>query len=558
VIPWKEKYWHVVYQILLVFDTSYQWNASFLDNFLIQITQKLPQQSPSLISFLSKGDLSNRLFMEIICELLLYNHPWIRNVSIRILLHYLQQRISIVGGIGSSRQYFQRLLSKKESSSASTSTSTEILLQSNAFYFICRKLCLLMNQKTLKDDFSKYLIQSMLLMISCMFENPELDTAIPDKFQLKKLAQQQQQQEPTASQTQQKSAGSKQLLPSSAQKKGAQEEEDDEDDEDDGEVFDEKEEAINERDEFEVMNFSKKVNEKEDIEEEEEVEEEEEKNQKDSDDEDEEEDDDEDDGDKKKSNKKRKQSSDDEEDDEDEEEEEEEDGENEGKADGEEEDDAMEVDETNDKEPEGDGEEEGGDGNELNDKTFFPDDLNENNPTANDSNANKRGIVWVMNRLRAIGADSRGTRRIRILQLFLQLIQVQSMEFIHQFLPKLMEIPIRVLITHSKQPNATEILTFSESLLNQLENIHSQEEILELQYLLSMKVLNLLESKVSTELYFDYYTKIQSFLQQKKWVQKQHQKMEAITNPQAFAEKRVSFFCLRLSYLFSHLIFLCS
>jgi hypothetical protein len=559
-IPLKEKYWHVLYQLLMVFDTSYQWNATFIDHHLLLIHQKIMNSTDSFVcSFLSKGQLSWRLFIEVISELLFYNHPWIRNVSIRILTHYLEQRILLGGNSDSksAQNYLQRLVVKNKNNDNNSSSSliaNEILLKPNSFYFISRKLCLLMNQKHVKDDFSPFLKKSLLLMITCMHENGELDTPIPDKYQMI-MSDRKTRSEKEAGQQEEEEEGENE----------EHNEERDEEEDDDEEIFDEIELPKKENEEFELMNFKGKLsNFKNIINEESEMldgnqEEEEEEQRKEQ---------------RKEQKNKRKQENrlkeegnenDDEEneaiaDDTDEEVEPDvEEKEDEAmEVGGEEEDDNMNKQNPDDEQEQVEEEEEV-EVEALNEKVFFEE---------GEEKSNKRGLVWVMNRLRAIGADSRGTRRIRVLQLFYDLVQSQTAtppgsalsDLIKSFLPKIMEIPIRVLYTYSRKktthPNdtgkASMISTASEDLLEHLENISSAEENLELQYLLSMKLLALLEQQCAScpDVYLDYYTKIQAFLEQKKLVKKSSLKMEAITNPQAYAEKRVrnDFSCSSYSY----------
>lgn len=129
-----------------------------------------------------------------------------------------------------------------------------------------------------------------------------------------------------------------------------------------------------------------------------------------------------------------------------------------------------------------------------------------------------------------------------------------------------MEIPIRTLITHNKllqqqklQSQALHnlkkssssashsngidsMITVSEGLLTKLESI-TLEENQQLQYLLSNQLLALIENRFQQDqkpdVYFTYYAKIQTFLQTKKIQKKQQMKLEAVTNPRAFAERKV-------------------
>jgi hypothetical protein len=124
-------------------------------------------------------------------------------------------------------------------------------------------------------------------------------------------------------------------------------------------------------------------------------------------------------------------------------------------------------------------------------------------------------------------------------------VKEQSSEFVSSFLSQLMEIPIRVMLSQQrlqqlKKENSSLIsINAKEDDLLLMEEM-SFDENQEWQYLLSSQLLQIIEQKVSPDEYLTYYSKIQQFLQQRKSVKKQERKVEAVTNPRAFAQKKVS------------------
>jgi hypothetical protein len=303
-IPTNSKFWHVLYQLLKVFDLSYEWNSSFIDNFLLTIHSKPSATSMDIVSS------AKIFFMEIVSELLLYHHDWIRSVSLQLLSHYLRSRLeppsssssllrlSTSSNASSSqfKSFLHKLIVQKKENKNSQMIFNEFLLKPNSLYQIGRKLCLLMNQNTMKNDFLPLLMSPMLLTLQTMFDYPELDTLTEKQANVVKGT-----------------TADDENIDSDNEKEG---------DDDDAELF------------------------------EEELEDKENDNRKDKDDDDDE--------------------------------------------------------EMNEENVERDDEY---------DNTFYPEDSAVDNSTkAVGVKTGKRGINWMMNRLRAIGADVRSTRRLRVLK----------------------------------------------------------------------------------------------------------------------------------------------
>lgn len=133
-------------------------------------------------------------------------------------------------------------------------------------------------------------------------------------------------------------------------------------------------------------------------------------------------------------------------------------------------------------------------------------------------------------------------------QLFLSLVNHQNNDFLLQFLPQIMEIPIRSIIAHTRvqqqlqaenNRNANVLTIHGDINKIELDEL-SYDDNAQWQYLLSSQLLRLIEQKVEPEVYLSYYNKISTFLQQRKAQKRIEAKSEAVQNPAAYAQKRVS------------------
>jgi hypothetical protein len=134
----------------------------------------------------------------------------------------------------------------------------------------------------------------------------------------------------------------------------------------------------------------------------------------------------------------------------------------------------------------------------------------------------------------------------------MKLVASQSIEFLSEFVGQIMEIPIRVILSYTNFKEKQKQMGDSTAALANLitSDIHakadssleslSYEENKNLQYLLATELLGELEKQLPSDLYLTYYSKIQMFLQQIKLEKKSNKKIEAITDPKAYAEKKVS------------------
>lgn len=145
------RYWQSIYQLLLTIEQLYRGNDAALSN---AVDRALCQACSSI------SDSSRNHLMDLVMDLLLYRQPWVRAVSVRILLPYLTRRL-------------QRLPWQNASS---TTKHYELLQQPNVFYQLMRKFCLLLNQGMLPTGMKEALPQAILLLLQLMIKYPKLDT----------------------------------------------------------------------------------------------------------------------------------------------------------------------------------------------------------------------------------------------------------------------------------------------------------------------------------------------------------------------------------------------
>lgn len=160
----------------------------------------------------------------------------------------------------------------------------------------------------------------------------------------------------------------------------------------------------------------------------------------------------------------------------------------------------------------------------------------------------KGGAHWVMQRLRGIGADSRGNKRIhvmkviyclkRILQkkctykiflcnskVFLALVQAESADFVTVYIEQIIEVAVRAVLAVDTVPAAaadaaqSAVLTAKE---------------------LSAELLERLEQTVGSDVFMGAYSLVQQRVQSSKAEKRRQLAAEAVREPQKYAQRKVS------------------
>lgn len=127
------------------------------------------------------------------------------------------------------------------------------------------------------------------------------------------------------------------------------------------------------------------------------------------------------------------------------------------------------------------------------------------------------GCRWPMRRLCALGTDIRGMRRMYVLKVFLELIAVESQKFIEYNILPILKVALTVKNT-STSPD-----------LELLKVLHEKSE----------EVLMLIEKKVDSSIFVGAVGKLQQGLHQKKNDKKSEYATLALTDPIAYAVKKV-------------------
>lgn len=143
--------------------------------------------------------------------------------------------------------------------------------------------------------------------------------------------------------------------------------------------------------------------------------------------------------------------------------------------------------------------------------------------SAEPSGESKRGLTWIVQRLRAIGADVRGNRRRHVLQVLRLVMQSTAcLEGLRRYLSVIMEVPVRVVMGS----NSSTLQSTADGLDHDLQT-------------LAQEVLSLLEQRLGSSVFTQVYAQVQTRLQSIKSERKRQQRIEAITNPRAFAQRKV-------------------
>ena len=126
------------------------------------------------------------------------------------------------------------------------------------------------------------------------------------------------------------------------------------------------------------------------------------------------------------------------------------------------------------------------------------------------------GCNWVMRRLRTIGLDIRGKRRLFVLDIFLALVPIESSELITYCLPNILTLALTIKGT----------LTAPDSTLLQI--LHEKAE----------ELMKLVEKKVDAPVFVENVTIVQQQLMQRKSDKKREAAALAVTDPSAYSVKK--------------------
>ena len=127
------------------------------------------------------------------------------------------------------------------------------------------------------------------------------------------------------------------------------------------------------------------------------------------------------------------------------------------------------------------------------------------------------GAHWVMRRLQGLGTDNRGKRRLYILTILNHVVNVATNDFVSTYARNMIEVPIRAQLA----VNGPDELVFNEC----------KEQ--------SSLLLSSLENKVGSSVYMGLYSEISKILSNSKLLKKRLLAQEAITDPQAYAARKI-------------------
>jgi hypothetical protein len=115
---------------------------------------------------------------------------------------------------------------------------------------------------------------------------------------------------------------------------------------------------------------------------------------------------------------------------------------------------------------------------------------------------------WVMQRLRGLGSDPRGRKRLHVIKVFIALVIVEKATFIVNNLPQMIEVALRVRLFGGKRADAMDGLEDQSAGQSQSElaNIKESKEA-------ASELLDLLEKKVGSATLLGKYAEVQRRLQ---------------------------------------------
>ena len=122
-----------------------------------------------------------------------------------------------------------------------------------------------------------------------------------------------------------------------------------------------------------------------------------------------------------------------------------------------------------------------------------------------------------MRRLQGLGTDNRGKRRLYILTILNHVVNVATNDFVSTYARNMIEVPIRAQLA----VNGPDELVFNEC----------KEQ--------SSLLLSSLENKVGSSVYMGLYSEISKILSNSKLLKKRLLAQEAITDPQAYAARKI-------------------
>ena len=163
-----------------------------------------------------------------------------------------------------------------------------------------------------------------------------------------------------------------------------------------------------------------------------------------------------------------------------------------------------------------------GDESSNNDEDSEEDDDEGEVGGAEENNNGKCGLSWMMQRLRAVGADIRGNRRRHVLKVFHELVKIQSMDSIAPYLPQILEVPIRIMLS--------KIITEDNTTEEQMQVLLKEQ---------STELLRHVENKMGAIDFMGIFSEIQRKVEKIKHDKKRRMKAEAVSNPSLYAKKKV-------------------
>lgn len=161
-----------------------------------------------------------------------------------------------------------------------------------------------------------------------------------------------------------------------------------------------------------------------------------------------------------------------------------------------------------------------------------------NGADSNIESSQRRGLTWVMHRLRAIGADVRGHRRWHVVRCLQQILQSQvlSSELLQSYAELIMEPLVRVM--SAAQDTAQQLAREAASGRDTAALEEQQKEHMDV-HVLSKDLLQVLEEQLTPTVYLEVFTKVQTKLQRIKSLKRQQRKALAVSNPALFNRMRV-------------------
>jgi U3 small nucleolar RNA-associated protein 20 len=137
----------------------------------------------------------------------------------------------------------------------------------------------------------------------------------------------------------------------------------------------------------------------------------------------------------------------------------------------------------------------------------------------------RAGANWVIQRLRGIGADSRGYRRFNVIKVFAALVTVEENEsMLSPHLEQLIEVCIRSRI--SRAVNEETEMT-SAAIQNQKDTKEAAGELLEA-----------IEQRVGSSTFIGIYGEVQRRIESSKAEKKRRLAAEAVSDPASYAQRK--------------------